>query len=101
MKEKFQDIISADKPTLVDFYADWCGPCKIMAPMLEEYATLNSSKVRVLKINVDHNQKISQYYNIQSIPTLILYKNAKVLWRKSGLLSLSDLKSATDQLIDG
>lgn len=98
-KEKFQEIISGSTPVLVDFYADWCGPCKTMAPVLEEYATLMGSAVRVLKINVDTNKNTANFYNIQAIPTLILFKNGKAVWRKSGLVNLPELRSKIQEFL--
>lgn len=91
--ETFKDIINSDKPVLVDFHATWCGPCKQMAPELVKYARANPDKLRVIKIDVDKNPQVSANYQIQGVPTLILFKNGKVLWRQSGAMSASQLGS--------
>ncbi|RMG16545.1 MAG: thioredoxin [Bacteroidetes bacterium] len=91
MKGNFQKIINSDKPVLVDFYADWCGPCKMQAPILKEAASELNGQARIIKIDVDKNRKVSEQYQIQSIPTLILFKNGQPVWRQSGLLSKQQL----------
>ena len=78
MKGKFQEIISQDKPVLVDFYADWCGPCQMMAPVLKEVAEEFGGKVSIIKIDVDKNQPIAQRFGRRSIPNLILFKNGEI-----------------------
>ncbi len=85
--ETFGDLIKNKQPVLVDFHATWCGPCKMMAPELKKFAQNNSGKIRVVKIDIDKNQKAAQQFNIQGVPTLILFKEGKVLWRQSGALS--------------
>ena len=77
---------------LVDFYADWCGPCKVVHPILEELKTKMNDEVIILKINVDKNAKMSAKYQIQSIPTLILFRNGKIKWRQSGVVPLKQLQ---------
>jgi len=91
MKGNFQKIINSDKPVLVDFHADWCGPCKMQAPILKEAASELNGQARIIKIDVDKNRKVSEQYQIQSIPTLILFKNGQPVWRQSGLLSKQQL----------
>lgn len=86
MPQSFSDIINSDTPTLVDFYADWCGPCKTMAPILEDLKQKIGDKAKVIKINVDKNEKVSAKYKIQSIPTLLLFKGGKIVWRQSGVV---------------
>jgi len=93
-KQTFRELIEGDVPVLVDFYADWCAPCRMMAPVLEEFKTEMGDKVKVIKINVDHNQGISQALNIGSIPTLIIFKNGEAKWRHSGLVQLGQLRNA-------
>jgi thioredoxin 1 len=88
----FGEIIKSKNPVLVDFYADWCGPCKTMAPILKELKSVTGEKLTILKVDVDRNQRVSQQYQIQSIPTMILFKNGKILWRKTGVVSIKELK---------
>ena len=92
--ETFGKIINDDKPVLVDFHAEWCGPCKMMAPELKKFAQNNKEAVRVLKVDIDKNQPTASHYNIQGVPTLILFKNGKVLWRQSGALSAKQISDA-------
>ena len=94
--ETFGKIINDDKPVLVDFHAEWCGPCKMMAPELRKFAQTNKDAVRVLKVDIDKNQPTASHYNIQGVPTLILFKNGKVLWRQSGALSAKQISDAVN-----
>ncbi|MBQ7156906.1 MAG: thioredoxin [Bacteroidaceae bacterium] len=90
--EKFGDIINGDKLTLVDFFATWCGPCKKQHPILEQLKEEMGDRVRVLTLDVDRNAEVSDAYRVQSVPTLMLFRNGQVLWRQSGLMMLDDLK---------
>lgn len=81
----FNDIINSDKPTLVDFYADWCGPCKVMSPIIEQTKNTLGDTATVLKINIDNNQEVARKYQIRSIPTLMIFKDGEVVWRQSGV----------------
>lgn len=93
MKKSFQDLITNHStPVLVDFYADWCGPCKTMAPVLSELASDLHDKIKVIKIDVDRNQQVTQKYRVQGIPTFILFYQDNILWRQSGAMSLVDFK---------
>ncbi len=94
--ETFGQIINDEKPVLVDFTAAWCGPCKMMAPELQKYAQNNKDKVRVLKIDVDKNPDTAAHFNIQGVPTLILFKKGQVLWRQSGAMSASQISSSVN-----
>ena len=89
--ETFNKILNDDKPVMVDFFAEWCGPCKQMAPELKKFAEMHKADVRVLKVDIDKNRVVSQQLNIQSVPTLILFKKGKVLWRQSGAMSAMQL----------
>mgnify|MGYP001793250448 FL=1 len=83
----FLDLINkSEVPVLVDFYADWCGPCKYMSPVLKSVADKLDDKLKVIKVDVDKNQKASQVYQVQGIPTLILFHKGKILWRQSGAM---------------
>ncbi|MGP1548564.1 MAG: thioredoxin [Prevotella sp.] len=91
--EKFNEIIKGEGLTLVDFFATWCGPCKMMHPVLEQLKDELGESVRVIKIDVDKNMDLSMQYRIQSVPTLMLFKNGAAVWRQSGVMSLNNLKS--------
>ena len=97
-KKSFSELInSPGMPVLVDFYADWCGPCKTMAPILQQVAAEHAGKVKIIKIDVDRNQGVAQQYRVQSIPTLILFHQGKVLWRQSGVVPSGQLKLVLQQ----
>jgi thioredoxin 1 len=89
---KFSDLIKSNKPVLVDFYADWCGPCKAVAPILKNLKTKLGDAVSIIKIDVDKNTGIAQSLQIQSIPTLIIYKNGKIVWRHTGVAQQAELE---------
>lgn len=89
---KFNDIIQAATPTLVDFHATWCGPCKMMSPVLEQFKKAYGEKVRILKIDVDKNPDLAQQFKVRGVPTLLLFKDGKLLWRESGAFPLATLK---------
>lgn len=95
--EKFKDIIDREQLTLVDFFATWCGPCKQMHPVLEQLKLELGDTIRIVKIDVDKNEQLSNVYHIQSVPTFMLFKNGQVIWRQSGALRLNDLKSVINQ----
>ena len=95
--ENYHEIINSEQLTLVDFFATWCGPCKMMHPVLTQLKEDLGEGIRIIKIDVDQNEGLSMTYRIQSVPTLMLFRKGEVLWRQSGAMSLSDLKSVISQ----
>jgi thioredoxin 1 len=96
-KGNFKNLIDSEIPVLVDFFADWCQPCKIQAPILEQVAKDMSGKVKIVKINVDKNRGLAQQYQIQGVPTLAIFKNRKMVWRKSGVMQKQQLKQIIEE----
>ena len=96
---KFQDIIADNTPVLVDFFAEWCGPCKMMKPVLEELKKKMGNKIIILKIDIDKNISLSSEYRLQSVPTLVLWKQGEIIWRQSGALSLNELEQILSSYI--
>ncbi len=90
---KFSDIVKSDIPTLVDFFATWCGPCQAMSPVLDKLKAEMGSQVRVLKIDVDKNQEVAAKFKVRGVPTFVLFKKGEILWRQSGGMDLSTLKN--------
>ncbi|MEY3425807.1 MAG: thioredoxin [Bacteroidota bacterium] len=90
---KFSEIVKSDIPTLVDFYATWCGPCKMMSPVLERIKNEMGSQVRVLKIDVDKNQDAAEKFKVRGVPTFILFKKGEIQWRQSGGMDFNTLKN--------
>ncbi len=90
--ETFQQIINGDKPVLVDFYATWCAPCKTMSPIVEALGKEMSGQIRVLKVDVDKNQAVANTFQIQAVPTFIVFKNGKILWKQPGGIDKMSLK---------
>jgi thioredoxin 1 len=99
MKGNFEQLINSDVPVLVDFYAEWCRPCKIQSPVLQELAREENGRIRVIKIDVDKNPLIAQRYQIQGVPTLILFRNGQVLWRQSGVTPKHLLKKVLSEFL--
>lgn len=99
MKKTFGELISGDQPVLVDFYAEWCGPCKAMSPILKEVAQEMGDKVKIIKIDVDRNSALSQKLQIRSVPTMVIYKNGEIKWRHSGMQSSNNLIKLLEQAV--
>ena len=93
----FNDIINSEGLTLVDFFATWCGPCKMMHPVLEQLKEELGESIRIIKIDVDKNNSLASNYRVQSVPTLMLFRRGEQLWRQSGALPLSSLKNVIGQ----
>lgn len=97
MNSSFENIINSNKPVLVDFFATWCGPCKTMAPILEDLKKRLGEDIKIVKIDVDKAQSLAQELRISGVPTLILYKNGQQVWRQSGVVPVHQLEYTVKQ----
>lgn len=98
-KTSFKDLVSGETPVLIDFYAEWCGPCKAFAPVLERFKSEVNDQVKILKIDIDKNQLLASKLGVQSIPTLMVYKEGKMMWRKTGGASVAELHHTIGSMI--
>ena len=89
--ESFKELINAEKPVLVDFYADWCGPCKAMSPVIQEVARTTQGQARVIKVDIDKSVEAAQAYRVQAVPTFIIFKKGTIVWRHSGMIDKNTL----------
>jgi thioredoxin 1 len=90
----FRELINGTKPVVVDFFAEWCGPCKMMKPILDEFKGLVGDRASVIKVDVDRNPSAAEAYGVRGVPTLAIFKNGAIVWRKSGVISASQLQQA-------
>jgi thioredoxin 1 len=95
----FSELLNSEKPLLVDFTATWCGPCKMMAPILDELKNKLGETANIIKVDVDQNRAAAEFYDIQGVPTLILFKAGKMLWRQSGVMQANQLEQIIRQKI--
>lgn len=93
----FNDLINSDKPVLVDFFAEWCGPCKTMAPILKEAKSQLGDKSTIIKVDIDKNPDAAQAYQVRSVPTLMIFKKGKILWKQSGVVPTHELVRLVNQ----
>lgn len=98
-KETFGEIIGGEKLVLIDFTAEWCGPCKMMKPILQELRQRMGDKIRILKIDIDRSPAVSDAFGIQSVPTLMLIRNRNILWRQSGVMQTNQLEKVINQFL--
>lgn len=89
--ETFQEVIHSGKPVLVDFYAEWCGPCKAMNPVIREVAQMVEGTARVIKVDIDQAQAAAAYFNVNAVPTFMIFKNGEAIWRHSGMIDKQSL----------
>ncbi|WNH12641.1 thioredoxin [Thalassobellus suaedae] len=99
MKNNFNKIIASENPVLIDFYANWCGPCKMLAPILKEVKDELTDAIKIIKIDIDKNQTLAAKYQVRGVPTMLLFKNGKQVWRQSGVLQKNDVISVIKQYL--
>ena len=100
MKTSFSDLINAEQAVLVDFSAEWCGPCKMLAPVLKELKTKVGDKIKIIKIDIDANQKVAEIYQVQAVPTLILFQKGEIKWRQSGLMTVTQIETKINSFVE-
>ncbi len=93
----FSELIKSDTPTLLDFHAEWCGPCKMMKPVLEELKSSLGDRVRIIKIDVDKNQKLAEMFQVRGVPTFAIFKRGELKWMQAGMQPLHELRNKVEQ----
>lgn len=96
----FKELINSEKLVLIDFSAEWCGPCKMMAPMLKDLAEKVEGKAKIVKVDVDRNRSVAEAYSINAVPTLMLFKNGEMKWRQAGVVPVNTLQKVIEQYAD-
>jgi len=99
MKGNFNQLINGKKPVLIDFHAEWCGPCKMLAPIIKEVSKAMDGKIRIIKIDIDKNQALAQRYQVRGVPTLAIFKNGEVVWKESGLRTKHEIINVINQYL--
>lgn len=99
LNNNFSKIIQTDKPILVDFYADWCGPCRLMPPILKEVKERMGDQVQIFKVNVDEHNDVASHFQVSSIPTLMIFKHGQLLWREPGVKNAAQLQQILQQYL--
>ena len=99
MKNSFNSIVNSTTPVLIDFHANWCGPCKVLAPILKQVKEELGAVVKIIKIDVDKNQHLAAQYQVKGVPTLLLFKNGKQVWRQPGLLQKNEIIAVIEQYL--
>ena len=97
--ESFHELIQSEKPVLVDFYATWCGPCKAMEPIVKEVARAAEGKARVVKVDIDKRTQLAQAYNVNAVPTFMIFKNGKAVWRHAGMIDKHTLLNTINSVV--
>lgn len=95
----FKDIVASEKPVLIDFYADWCGPCKTLAPIIQDVKRQLGDRAQVIKIDVDRNPQLASSLQIQGVPTLMIYQNGQMKWRQSGVVPANRIIQEVEKLV--